>query len=129
MLETGFGFAPDGIGTTECMYSSTANWEEHSRERQLWCAVIFRAVQDATQSLEGTELTPERQRQRDEARRWFAENGRDYEYACESAGLDAEFVRARVLKYADDAGAFARSEREVAPSGRFDVSSAPSTLR
>lgn len=99
------------------MYSSTPHWDEQSRERQLWCAVIFRAVQDATQSDKGAELTPEQKRQRDEARQWFAENGKDYGYACESAGLDAEFVRDRVLKFASGAAAFSRPKREAVASG------------
>ena len=30
------------------MNCTTDHWINHSRERQLWCAVIDRAVQDAT---------------------------------------------------------------------------------
>ena len=85
------------------MHHSTQHGEEHSRERQLWCAVIFRAVQDATQSDGPTQLTAEQKRLREDAHRWFIDNGKDYCYACESAGLDSEFVRTRVLRYADRA--------------------------
>lgn len=74
----------------------------HSRERQLWCAVIERAVQDAVRpdGIAGT--TPEHVRHREEARRWFAENGHDFRAACDAAGFDPDFLRDRVLRIASD---------------------------
>lgn len=75
---------------------------EHSRERQLWCAVVYRAVQDATQAYRGPGgPTLAQLRERDEARSWFADNSEEYCYACESAGLDPDFVREHVLRFAD----------------------------
>jgi hypothetical protein len=74
---------------------------DHSRERQLWCAVIERAVQDAIRADGPGGATPEQARQRDEARRWFAENGHDFRLACDAAGFNPDTVRDRVLRMAD----------------------------
>lgn len=75
---------------------------DHSRERQLWCAVIERAVQDAIRPDGPGMAAPEHVRHRDEARRWFAENGYDYRNACDAAGFDPDFLRDRVLRMACD---------------------------
>lgn len=71
---------------------------DHSRERQLWCAVIGRAVQDAIRPVGQVGWTTEHARQRDEARRWFSENDPDFRRACEAAGYDPDFLRDRVLR-------------------------------
>jgi len=70
------------------------NW--NIPERQLWCAVIDRAFQDAIdrRSAEGESA---RKREVLEARRWFIENGGDYRKACDAAGLDADSLRDRIL--------------------------------
>lgn len=78
---------------------------EHSRERQLWCAVISRAVLDATRPVGPSGQTPEQARVRLEAWRWFVENGEDYRKACEAAGLDPDFLRRRVLSLGGDGAA------------------------
>src|SRR3546814_9432220 len=68
------------------MYGTSSHWTDHSRERQLWCAVIDRALQDATRHpADWTALTKEQARERAEARRWFAENSAHFRHACESA--------------------------------------------
>ena len=46
-------------------------------ERQLWCAVIDRALQDATDT-RWMEADSARQREVLEARQWFIEDGTDY---------------------------------------------------
>lgn len=87
---------------------------DHSRERQLWCAVIERAVQDAVRLDGPSGATPEQTRQRDEARRWFAENGHDFRIACDAAGFDPDTLRDRVLRMADETvDAAARADREI----------------
>jgi len=66
-------------------------------ERQLWCAVLGRAVQDAAERVGAISQPVARRRLCDEARRWFATNSADFRYACESAGYDPDYLRARVL--------------------------------
>ena len=95
------------------MYDAASHRGEQSRERQLWCAVIFRAVQDATQAHGPAGMSLVQTRERHEAREWFAENGKDYCYACESAGVDSEFLRERVLRFAVRADV--RTGRELSP--------------
>lgn len=80
------------------MQHSSQHAGEHSRERQLWCAVIGRAVLDATRPYGPSGQTPEQARARAEAWRWFIENGEDFRKACEAAGFDPDFLRARVLR-------------------------------
>ncbi len=69
----------------------------HSPERQLWCAIIARAVDDALDRVSGVGGHVERARIRDDARRWFAQNDGDFRRACEAAGYDADFLRQRIL--------------------------------
>ena len=86
------------------MNCTTDHWINHSRERQLWCAVIDRAVQDATRRPVGwAPLTREQLRERDEARRWFLDNDGHFRHACESAGLDPDILRKRVLQMVAEA--------------------------
>ena len=74
---------------------------EHSRERQLWCAVIGRAVLDATRPLDASaQATAEQAKAKVEAWRWFFENDQDYREACEAAGFDPDVLRKRVLRMA-----------------------------
>jgi hypothetical protein len=65
-------------------------------ERQLWCAVIDRALQDAIDK-RASEGESARKREVLEARRWFIDNGGDYRKACDAAGLDADSLRNRIL--------------------------------
>jgi hypothetical protein len=80
----------------------TDHQTDHSRERQLWCAVIGRAVQDAIRPSGPGGLTTEQIRQRNEARRWFIDNDPDFRKACEAAGFDPDFLRERVLRLTED---------------------------
>ena len=66
-------------------------------ERQLWCAVLDRAMQDAADRVGAVGSDPVRRRLSSDARRWFAENSRDYRYVCESAGIDPDELRSRML--------------------------------
>jgi len=84
------------------MDDTTRGWIDHSRERQLWCAVIERAVQDAIRPDGPGATAPEHVRQREEARRWFADNSHDFRSACDAAGFDPDFLRDRVLRMTDD---------------------------
>lgn len=83
--------------------SESPEWTSHAPERQLWCAVIGRGVQDATDRAGPSPGTPQRQRIRDEAQRWFSRNGEDFRFACEMAGYDPDYVRRRVLGLIDAA--------------------------
>src|SRR5579864_881865 len=69
----------------------------HSAERQLWCAVLDRAMQDAMDRIATVSGAHERDKLREEAREWFLRNGDDFRSACESAGYDPDYFRSRVL--------------------------------
>src|SRR5665213_3321281 len=79
------------FGTREAMGSFG------SPERQLWCAVIDRALQDALDSVSTISDPDERHHIRDGARRWFERNGMDFRQTCESAGYDPDVLRGRVM--------------------------------
>ena len=74
-----------------------AGAEVESAERQLWCAVLGRAVHDATNHIATVSGPVERQRIRQAARDWFTQNGQEYRLACEAAGYDPDYLRTRVL--------------------------------
>ncbi len=63
----------------------------------MWCAVIERALLDASGAAGGVGSPGERQRMREEARRWFQSDGPDFRLICEAAGLEPEAVRLRAL--------------------------------
>ena len=71
-------------------------------ERQLWCAVIDRALQDATDT-RWMEADSARQREVLEARQWFIEDGTDYRKACDAAGVDPDYLRKRIIGLIDEA--------------------------
>jgi hypothetical protein len=71
--------------------------QHHSAERQLWCAVVDRAMQDAMDRIATVSGPHERQKLRQEAREWFLRNGDDFRVACESAGYDPDYLRTRIL--------------------------------
>jgi hypothetical protein len=84
-----------------------------SPERQLWCAVIGRALQDALDHAATVSSPNERQNVRDEARAWFLRNGNDFRAACESAGYDPDYLRSRIVSMFEGKG----TERQLRPSG------------
>lgn len=69
----------------------------NSPERQMWCAVIERALHDASGAAGGVGSPGERARVCEEARRWFVGDSIDFRRTCEAAGLDPDFVRVRAL--------------------------------
>jgi hypothetical protein len=71
-----------------------------SPERQLWCAVVERAMQDAVGPSAALDHCEARRRERQDALKWFLEGGRDYQMACDAAGVDPEHLRHRVLTLA-----------------------------
>jgi hypothetical protein len=71
--------------------------QRHSAERQLWCAVLDRAMQDAMDRIATVSGAHEREKLREEAREWFMRNDTDFRSACESAGYDPDYFRSRVL--------------------------------
>jgi hypothetical protein len=73
-------------------------------ERQLWCAVVERALQDAVGSSAAVDQCEARRRERQDALQWFLEGGRDYQMACDAAGVDPDHLRLRVLTLAARAG-------------------------
>jgi len=74
-----------------------------SAERQLWCAVLDRALQDAMDRIATVSGPHERQKLRQEAREWFLRNGDDFRVACESAGYDPDYFRSRALSMIEPA--------------------------
>jgi hypothetical protein len=74
-----------------------------SAERQLWCAVLDRALQDAMDRIATVSGPHERQKLRQEARDWFLRNGDDFRAACESAGYDPDYFRSRALSMIEPA--------------------------
>jgi hypothetical protein len=71
-----------------------------SPERQLWCAVVERAMQDAVGCNAAWDRCEARRRERQDALRWFVEGGRDYQLACDAAGVDPDHLRHRVMTLA-----------------------------
>ena len=69
-------------------------------ERQLWCAVVERALQDAIGPAAMSARDELRRPERQDALEWFMENGHDYQLACDAAGIDAEYLRHHVLTVA-----------------------------
>jgi hypothetical protein len=67
-------------------------------ERQLWCAVLDRALRDATGNIRTVGSPAERERLREDALRWFVGNDDDFRRACEAAGLDPDRVRDHALQ-------------------------------
>lgn len=78
-----------------------------SPERQLWCAVVDRALQDAMDRIATVSGVTERQRIRQDARDWFLRNDDDFRIACEAAGYDPDHLRSRILRMIE-AGAVVR---------------------
>lgn len=76
-----------------------------SRERQLWCAVVGRALEDALGQPGGIAGTTARRRAVDEARDWFVRNGDDFRRVCDAAGYEPDLLRRRALKLIAENGA------------------------
>ncbi len=74
---------------------------EAGAARQLWCAVIGRAVLDATDRVGAAPSDAARHRIREDAREWFSANDGDFRHACEAAGYDPDYLRGRVLALFD----------------------------
>jgi hypothetical protein len=81
-----------------------AGLESRSAERQLWCAVIDRAMHDALDRIATVSGAAERHKIRDDARAWFRRNGREFRAACEMAGFDPDYLRTRILTLIAGAG-------------------------
>jgi hypothetical protein len=78
-----------------------ATREDRSAERQLWCAVIDRALHDAMDRVAAVSAPAERQKIREDARRWFLSNGSGFRIACEAAGYDPDYLRLKILSLID----------------------------
>ena len=70
---------------------------ESSAERQLWCAVLERALDDAMDRVGAVSGPMQRQKLRREAREWFDLNSIEFRSACESAGFDPDYLRSRIM--------------------------------
>ena len=82
-------------------------------ERELWAAVLFRAVQDATTSLrhvkameaqvrpDGRKNYPAMIRSAEvrQARAWFLKRGGDFTFVCHAAGFNPEIVAKCMERY------------------------------
>ncbi len=66
-------------------------------EQQLWCAVLFLAIQDALgkNTIGSKDIYGLKQ----DTQNWFYYGSRDYRKVCELAGLDADEVQHAVLNY------------------------------
>ena len=69
-------------------------------ERQLWCAVVERAWQDAVGAALSAARDEPQSRERREALQWFVDNDPDYRLACDAAGIDPDDLRHRVMRAA-----------------------------
>lgn len=69
-----------------------------TRERQLWCAVIGRALQDALNDVATVSSRLVRAQICEDARNWFIRNDADFQAACNAAGYDPGVLRPRVLR-------------------------------
>ena len=69
-----------------------------SPERQLWCAVLGRALEDALGNPGGIGEARARSQAVRDARLWFAENGDDFRRACDAAGFEPDLLRDRALR-------------------------------
>ena len=69
-------------------------------DRQLWCAVIGQAVDDAICS-----LGPNRRRNHEitNARNWLTRPNRDFADVCSAAGYEPDRIRARAIGRIDEA--------------------------
>ena len=77
-------------------------------ERQLWAAVILRAIHDS----HSTAMPAEDRYARRAADAWLRGNSNDYRNACALAGVDPDYLRGRYL--AGKVGDVHRSYRRVA---------------
>lgn len=94
-----------GAGGRNGLLGSEAAASTRCRERQLWCAVIGRALEDARGNPGGTGGAGARHRAIEESRRWFLGNDPDFRLVCEAAGYDPDVLRRRVLRLLADGGA------------------------
>ncbi len=67
-------------------------------ERRMWCAVISRALQDALNDVATVSSLLQRDKLREDARKWFIGNDAEFQAACNAAGYDPEVLRPRVLR-------------------------------
>jgi hypothetical protein len=77
--------------------SDTASAASQAAERQLWCAVLGRAFDDAMDRVTAVSTPGERLKKCLEARQWFVLNGMEFRTACEAAGYDPDSLRSRIL--------------------------------
>ena len=61
-------------------------------------------MQDADASSAPKADREARRRERQDALNWFLEGGRDYQLACDAAGVDPDHLRHRVLALAAQGG-------------------------
>ena len=99
--------------------------ETGSPERQLWCAVIGRALHDATDNIATVSGLAERFNIREDARAWFLDNGNDFRIACESAGYDPDYLRSRILSLIDKQRSPPPQARALAPATQSSDRSTP----
>ena len=65
--------------------------------RELWQAVLMRAIEDAVHGVPVSGVSPERREfETQEARRFLTRPSADLDIACTFAGVDAEAVRNRM---------------------------------
>jgi hypothetical protein len=83
--------------SAEVDYTDYANTPSQSAERQLWCAVVDRALEDAMNRVAAASGPRERLKLSREARQWFVLNGTEFRIAAESAGYDPDHLRSRIL--------------------------------
>ena len=78
--------------------AADAVFDPNAAERQLWCAVIGRALEDALGNVGAVSGDTARARAVEEARAWFSDNDEDFRRVCDAAGYDPDIVRSRALR-------------------------------
>jgi hypothetical protein len=88
----------NGLGRRNGPLGGEAAASNRCSERQLWCAVIGRALEDAVGNPGGAAGAVARHRAIEESRRWFLSNDPDFRLVCDAAGYDPDVLRHRVLR-------------------------------
>jgi hypothetical protein len=86
-------------------------------EHRLMMAVIVTAVNDALGISPSTESDDARDREQRIARRWFEDNGADYQAVCHHAGLEPASLRTAVLAFIAERDGLPRRQRALSSNG------------
>lgn len=103
------------------MDGTSAAGSNQDPERQLWCAVLDRALKDALGNPGGVSGAFAQRRTVVEAQIWFQENGLDFRRACEAAGFEPDLLRDRALQLIAERAPDRRKDDEYAGHPLFQA--------